>query len=53
VLDVVNMAGMLEKPFAWLANVGETVHLQWVFYFAWSPEAEKFKGETIYSIRPI
>jgi hypothetical protein len=53
VLDVVNMTGMLEKPFAWLANVGETVHLQWVFYFAWAPEAGKFKGETIYSIRPI
>jgi SnoaL-like domain len=53
VMDIANMTGTLEKPFAWLANVGDTVHLQWVFYFPWSPEAGKLKGETIYSIRPI
>jgi hypothetical protein len=47
------MTGKLEKPFAGLTNTGETVHLQWVFYFPWSPEAKKFKGETIYAIRPI
>jgi hypothetical protein len=29
------------------------VHLQWVIYFPWVPEAGKFKGEVIYSIRPL
>jgi len=53
VLDVVNMTGKLVKPFAGLENVGETVHLQWVVYFPWMPEEGKFKGEIIYSIRPI
>jgi len=53
VLDVVNMTGKLVKPFAGLTNVGETVHLQWVIYFPWVPEAGKFKGELIYSIRPL
>ncbi len=50
---MVNMTGKLVQPFAGLTNVGETVHLQWVIYFPGVPEKRKFKGETIYSIRPI
>lgn len=53
VLDVVNMTGMLVQPFAGLTAIGEPVHLQWVIYFPWSPEAGKFKGETIFSIRTL
>ncbi len=53
VLDVVNMTAKLAQPFAGLENVGETVHLQWVIYFPWVPEQGKFKGELIYSIRPL
>ncbi len=53
VLDVVNMTGRLVKPFAGLKDVGAQVHLQWVIYFPWMPDAGKFKGETIYSIRPL
>jgi hypothetical protein len=53
VLDVVNMTGTLAKPFAGLTNVGEAVHLQWVIFFPWVPAAGKFRGETIYSIRPL
>jgi hypothetical protein len=53
VLDVVNMTGKLVKPFAGLKDVGATVHLQWVIYFPWVPDAGKFKGEVIYSIRPL
>ncbi len=53
VLDVVNMTGTLAQPFAGLSNVGEQVHLQWVIYFPWEPESRKFKGETIYAIRPL
>src|SRR5262249_61463462 len=51
VLDVVNMTGKLIKEFAGLKRVGTRVHLQWVIYFPWVPEAGKFKGEVIYSIR--
>ncbi len=47
------MAGKLAKPFAGLTQVGETVHLQWVIYFPWLPEEAKFRGDTIYSIRPL
>jgi hypothetical protein len=53
VLDVVNMTGTLVKKFAGLKEVGAPVHLQWVIYFPWVPEAGKFKGEIIYSIRPL
>ena len=53
VLDVVNMTGKVVKPFAGLDLVGETVHLQWVIYFPWVPAEGKFKGELIYSIRPL
>lgn len=53
VLDVVNMTGRLVKPFAGLTDVGKTVNLQWVIYFPWVPEAGKFRGEVIYSIRPV
>ena len=53
VLDVVNMTGKLVKEFAGLKEVGARVHLQWVIYFPWVPNAGKFKGEVIYSIRPL
>jgi hypothetical protein len=53
VLDVVNMTGTLVKPFAGLNDVDAQVHLQWVIYFPWVPQAGKFKGEVIYSIRPL
>jgi hypothetical protein len=41
------------KEFAGLKEVGARVHLQWVIYFPWVPKAGKFKGEVIYSIRPL
>jgi hypothetical protein len=53
VLDVVNMTGKLVKEFAGLKQVGERLRLQWVIYFPWVPDAGKFKGEVIYSIRPL
>ena len=53
VLDVVNMTGKLIKEFGGLDQVGKPVHLQWVIYFPWVPEAGKFKGEVIYSIRQL
>ena len=53
VLDVVNMTGRLAKPFAGLDRVGAALHLQWVIYFPWVPAEGKFRGETIYSIRPL
>jgi hypothetical protein len=53
VLDVVNMTGTLIKEFAGLTQVGAPVHLQWVIYFPWVPDKQKFKGESIYSIRPL
>jgi hypothetical protein len=53
VLDVVNMTGKLVKAFAGLTQVGAQVRLQWVIYFPWVPDEGKFKGEVIYSIRPL
>ena len=53
VLDVVNMTGTLVRPFAGLTAVGEIVALQWVIAFPWLPDEGKFRGETIYSIRPL
>jgi SnoaL-like domain len=53
VLDVVNMTGILRRPFAGLTEVAQQVHLQWVIYFPWVPGEGKFRGETIYSIRPL
>jgi hypothetical protein len=53
VLDVVTMTGTLVKPFAGLSAVGQHVHVQWVIFFPWIPDEGKFRGETIYSIRPL
>jgi hypothetical protein len=53
VLDVVNMTGKLVKEFAGFKQVGAQLHLQWVIYFPWVPDQGKFKGEVIYSIRPL
>jgi hypothetical protein len=52
VLDVADMTGGLVKPFAGLDGVGEQVALEWVIYFPWDTEQHKFRGETVYSIRP-
>jgi len=53
VLDVVNMKGKLVREFAGLKQVGAEVQLQWVIYFPWMPDEGKFRGEVIYSIRPL
>jgi hypothetical protein len=53
VLDVVNMSGRLVRPFAELDGVGSEVALQWVIGFPWLPAEAAFRGETIYSIRPL
>jgi hypothetical protein len=53
VLDVVNMTGTRVKESGGLKDVDAQVHLQWVIYFPWVPDARKFKGEVIYSIRPL
>lgn len=53
VLDVANMSGILRQPFAGLTKIGEPVRLQWVIHFPWLPDEGKFRGETVYSIRPL
>lgn len=53
VLDVVNMAGLLRKPFAGLTDVGQQLHLQWVIHFPWVQGEGKLRGEIIQSIRPL
>lgn len=53
VLDVVNMTARLDRPFAGLAAVGETLSLQWVILFPWVTAARRFRGEIVYSIRPL
>ena len=53
VLDVVSMTGKLVKEFAGLRQLGVQVRLQWVIYFPWVPDQGKFRGEVIYSIRPV
>lgn len=53
VLDVVNMTAVLRKPFAGFTAVGEQVRLQWVIHFPWDTKAQRFRGETVYSIRPL
>ncbi len=53
VLDVVNMTGTLRRPFAGLTSVGEWLALQWVIHFPWVTDAHRFRGETIYTIRPL
>jgi hypothetical protein len=53
VLDVVNTTGKLVKEFAGLRQVDAQVHLQWAIHFPWVPDEGKFRGEVIYSIRPL
>jgi hypothetical protein len=53
VLDVVNMTGRLVKPFAGLAGVGTAVALQWTIYFPWDTARRMFRGEVVFSIRPL
>jgi hypothetical protein len=53
VLDVVNMTGTLVRDFAGMTASDELLHLQWVIFFAWVPEQRKFRGEKVFSIRPL
>ena len=53
VLDVVNMTGILRRPLAGLTELGQQVHFQWMIYFPWLPAEARFRGETIYAIRPL
>lgn len=53
VLDVVNMSGTLVRDFAGLKASRERLHLQWVIFFPWVPASQKFRGETVFSIRPL
>lgn len=53
VLDVVDMTGRVIKPFAGLVDPGARVHLQWVIYFPWLPDQDRFRGETVFSITPL
>ncbi len=53
VLDVVNMTAILRRPFAGFTAVGDPLALQWVIHFPWATDAQRFRGETIYSIRPL
>lgn len=53
VLDVVNMSGTLVRDFAGLKSSPEELHLQWVIFFPWIPDRQKFRGEKIFSIRPL
>ena len=47
------MTATQERPFAGLDEVGEEVRLEWVVYFPWDPDSQRFEGETFYSIRPL
>lgn len=53
VLDVVNMTGTLVRDFGGMKASPEQLHLQWVIFFPWVPEQRKFRGEIVYSIRPL
>lgn len=53
VLDVVNMTGTLVRDFVGMRASPEELHLQWVIFFPWVPEQQKFRGETFFSIRPL
>lgn len=53
VLDVVNMSAILRRPFAGLTAVGDQLALQWVIHFPWVTDAQRFRGEIIYSIRSL
>ena len=53
VLDVVNMTGILVRDFAGLKSSAELLHLQWVIFFPWVPDQQKFRGEKIFSIRAL
>ncbi len=53
VLDVVNMTAKLVKPFAGFTGVGGAVSQQWTIYFPWDTERHMFRGEIIFSIRPL
>ena len=53
VLDVVNMTGTLVRDFAGMKASPDPVHLQWVIFFPWLPDQKKFRGEKVFSIRPL
>lgn len=53
VLDVVNMTGTLVRDFAGLNASPDQLRLQWVIFFPWAPDQQKFRGEKVFSIRPL
>jgi hypothetical protein len=53
VLDVVDMTGTLVRDFAGMTASRDELHLQWVIFFPWVPEQKKFRGEKVFSIRPL
>lgn len=53
VLDVVSMTGTLVRDFAGMTATPQPLHLQWVIYFSWVREQQKFRGEKVFSIRPL
>ena len=53
VLDVVNMTGTLVRDFGGLKASSEMLHLQWVIFFPWVAEQQKFRGEKVFSIRAL
>lgn len=53
VLDVVNMTGTLVHDFAGLKASPDQLHLQWVIFFPWDPDRQKFRGEKVFSIRAL
>ena len=53
VLDVVNMTGTVVRDFAGLKAGPEQLHLQWVIFFPWAPDQQKFRGEKVFSIRSL
>ena len=53
VLDVVNMTGTLVRDFAGMKASPDPLNLQWVIYFPWLPDKQKFRGEIVFSIRPL
>ena len=50
---IARLRPFLVKDFERSQTVGERCTLQWEIYFPWVPDAGKFKGEVIYSIRPV
>jgi predicted ester cyclase len=48
VMEVAEMTGTHQGPWAGQAPSGKPVQLLVIIYFPWDPETERFSGETIY-----